>query len=484
MTTIGPGARTKSLRACDFPAGTPLYEFFRWNEARWVRDRRYTVARDLYHLYSRFNADGAGEMICVSHLAIRPVIRWRFRSHMLVSLPALENTVGTLAGSRDTPAVMAARRLIESLLASVGANDLEKHAAVFEAFEELSGFVDLKALAARRPLRITARPPVRRKILVIKLSALGDFVQALGPATAIRRHHARDEITLLTTSAFAELAQQSGLFDRIAIDRRPKLFDVAGWLALRRIFRDGRFDRVYDLQTSDRSSLYAWLFLPAGPPEWSGIAWRCSHPHANLGRYPQHTIDKQAEQLLMAGIHPTPLPGCPASSRPLPAKLRQHTFFLLIPGSSPRHSTKRWPARSYGELAQRLLEATGNLPVIIGAPSEKKLAVEIRAACPAAVDLVGRTELTTLVDLAGAAAFTVGNDTGATHIAAAGGHPVIVLFSRASDPSRCAPRDREVHVLTSARLNELSVDRVFMRVMHATGRSSASVDRRRFSSSL
>jgi ADP-heptose:LPS heptosyltransferase len=148
---------------------------------------------------------------------------------------------------------------------------------------------------------------------------------------------------------------------------------------------------------------------------------------------------------------------------------------------------------SYGELAQRLLEATGNLPVIIGAPSEKKLAVDIRAACPAAVDLVGRTELTTLVDLAGAAAFTVGNDTGATHIAAAGGHPVIVLFSRASDPSRCAPRGREVHVLTSPRLNELSVDRVFMQVMHTTERSetfstlnsrSASADRPRFSSSL
>src|SRR5207245_844289 len=112
-------------------------------------------------------------------------------------------------------------------------------AAVFKAFEELSGFVDLKALAARRPLRITAKRPMRRQILVIKLSALGDFVQALGPATAIRRHHARDEITLLTTRAFAELAQQSGLFDRIAIDRRPKLFDVTGWLALRRIFRDG-----------------------------------------------------------------------------------------------------------------------------------------------------------------------------------------------------------------------------------------------------
>jgi ADP-heptose:LPS heptosyltransferase len=312
--------------------------------------------------------------------------------------------------------------------------------------------------------------PARRKILVIKLSALGDFVQALGPAAAIRRHHAADEITLLTTSAFAELAQQSGLFDKIAIDCRPTLLDVPGWFALRRMLRDCCFDRVYDLQTSDRSSLYAWLFLPANLPEWSGIAWHCSHPHANLGRYPQHTIDKQSEQLLMAGIYPTPFPSCPASSRRLPAGLEQRAFFLLIPGSSPRHPAKRWPAKRYGELAERLLEATGALPVIIGAPGEEPLAGEIRAACPAAVDLVGRTALTGLVDLADAAAFTIGNDTGATHIAAAGGHPVVVLFSDASDPSRCAPRGLEIHVLTSPRLDELTVDRVFMQVMQTADR--------------
>jgi len=33
------------------------------------------------------------------------------------------------------------------------------------------------------------------KILVIKLSALGDFIQALGPFKAIRQHHATDHVT-------------------------------------------------------------------------------------------------------------------------------------------------------------------------------------------------------------------------------------------------------------------------------------------------
>ena len=462
MTAIDSGIWPQSLRASDFPAGTPLNAFFAWNEARWRQDRRYTIARDLAYLYRRFKADEACLAVCVCHIAVRPVIRWRFRSKTLLSSAGLAQAMAMRRGCRDTPVVESARRLVAVLLASIGAAELETHAALFKAFEELSELVDLDALAALRPRLVARRQsPRKRNILVIKLSALGDFVQALGPAAAIRQHHAADEITLLTTRAFAALAQQSGFFDKFVIDARPELFDVAGWVALRRVLRSGRFDRVYDLQTSDRSSLYSWLFLPARSLEWSGVAWHCSHPHANLARHPQHTIDKQAEQLLMVGIHPTPLPYCRASTRPLLEGLKYSAFFILIPGSSPRHSAKRWPARCYGELAQQLFQWTGILPVIIGGVGEEALAAEICAACPAAIDLVGRTELTSLVDLADAAAFTVGNDTGATHIAALGGHPVFVLFSDASDPGRCAPRGRQVHVLTSPCLNDLEVGQVF-----------------------
>lgn len=476
MTASRPGSRFAPLCARDFPAGTPLNAFFAWNEARWKQDRRYTIACDICFLHGRFNRDETGTTICVSHIAIRPVVRWRFRSRVFLSSAALAGARALPADLLDTPLVASARQVVRSLLASIGATELERHAAVFSAFEELAQFVDLAALAARRPRRVTPpRRSGRRKILVIKLSALGDFVQALGPAAAIRRYHATDEITLLTTPAFAELARQSGFFDKVVIDCRPRFFDLAAWSVLRCTLRGGRFDRVYDLQTSDRSSLYAWLLLPGRRPEWSGIAWRCSHPHANLGRNPLHTIDKQAEQLLMAGIFPTPLPACRASSRPLPTGLEQRGFFLLIPGSSPRHPEKRWPARCYGELARCLLEARGALPVIIGAPGEEPLAAEIRGACPEAVDLVGRTQLASLVDLADAADFTIGNDTGATHIAAAGGHPVVVLFSDASDPSRCAPRGPGVHIVTSPSLGELSVDRVFAQVMVADVTEKASV---------
>ena len=94
------------------------------------------------------------------------------------------------------------------------------------------------------------------RILVIKLGALGDFVQAMGPAAAIRAHHPGDEITLLTTAPYAELGRAAPYFDWVLIDQRPRVFDLAGWWRLRRMLREGRFERVYDLQTSDRSSFY------------------------------------------------------------------------------------------------------------------------------------------------------------------------------------------------------------------------------------
>src|SRR5579872_7416613 len=146
------------------------------------------------------------------------------------------------------------------------------------------------------------------RILVIKLGALGAFVQAMGPAAAIRAHHPGAEITLLTTAPFAELARMSPYFDAVWVDDRPSLWTPRRLLGLRRRLREGGFGRVYDLQTSDRSSFYFHLMGPGRRPEWSGIARGASHPHANPARDAMHTLDRQADQLNRAGIEAVPVP--------------------------------------------------------------------------------------------------------------------------------------------------------------------------------
>jgi ADP-heptose:LPS heptosyltransferase len=455
-----PLALPPRLNASAFPAATPLNAFFDWNESRYFRDRRYLIAREIHRLLRKFD----GEVdVCAAQLMSRLLARRRSGRRIGASAPRLPMLSEFDGGCRGSPELVAARRLLDALLASIGSVDTARHAAVFRAFEDLAEYVGTEDPAGLQPWRTSCSHPPR-EILIIKLGALGDFIQALGPIPELRHHHAADRITLLTTPRYAELARQTALFDDILIDHRPKAFDLAGWLALRRTLRRRRFDRVYDFQTSDRSGIYAWLFRPGRMPEWSGIVWRCSHPHANRQRDQQHTMDRQAEQLLMAGIYPVSrVPRLPKTGA-LPAALAGKSFVMLIPGSSTRHLTKRWPAQRYGELAERL-QQFGYLPVLVGVHGEAGLGRAICAICPDAVDLVGRTDVATLAALARGAALTVGNDTGATHVAAAGANPVVVLFSQASDPNLCAPRGKLVRVLMERTLTDLPVEKVFATCM-------------------
>ena len=272
------------------------------------------------------------------------------------------------------------------------------------------------------------------RVLVIKLAALGDFAQAFGPFAAIRAHHPDARITLLTTKPYAPLARMSPWFDEVWEDGRPDWTDVPAVFRLERRLRGARFDRVYDLQTSSRSSRYRWFV--GRRAAWSGIAPGASHPHANPQRDLMHTVDRQREQLAMAGVTAFPDPelgwlDADVQRFGLPAR-----FCLLVPGASPGRPAKRWPEDRFGALAAAL-----DLPaVVIGGPAEAPLAAAILAGAPGSVDLTGKTSFADIAALARRAAFCIGNDTGPTHLVAACGCPTLALFGQDSDPALCAPR--------------------------------------------
>jgi ADP-heptose:LPS heptosyltransferase len=270
------------------------------------------------------------------------------------------------------------------------------------------------------------------RILVIRLGAFGDFVLSFGPFSAIRARYPGAEISLLTTKPFAELARRAPWFDRVLVDARPQWWDFSGLWRLRRQLRG--YDFVYDLQTSGRSSRYFWL---AGRPPWSGIAPGCAWPHANPARGAMHTLERQREQLTMAGVESFPPPDLSwldGQTFDLAGK-----FALLVPGAAPHRPRKRWPAEKFGELAIRL-HAQGIAPVVLGTAGEAGLAAIIRSACPAARDLTGATSIPDIAGLARRASLAVGNDTGPMHLIAAVGCPCVVLFSADSDPALTAPR--------------------------------------------
>lgn len=296
------------------------------------------------------------------------------------------------------------------------------------------------------------------RILVIKLGALGDFVQAFAPFAAIRTHHPEAEIAVLTTRPFAELAAACPWFDHVWIDSRPRPWQIGKVLTLRRRLRSGRFGRVYDLQTSDRSGWYFRLLGGRGAVEWSGIAPGCSHPHANPRRDFMHTVERQAEQLAMAGI-----PACPPADLGWAAGDANRfglprPFALLCPGGAPHRPAKRWPASHFAELAA-WLAARGITPVLLGTGSEAEAIAAIVARCPEARALTGRTGFLDILGLGRQALAAIGNDTGPMHLIAAAGAPSVVLFGADSHPDLCAPRG-VVTVLRQDDLAELDPGRV------------------------
>ena len=291
-----------------------------------------------------------------------------------------------------------------------------------------------------------------RKILVIKLGALGDFVLAMAAMKKIREAHPGAHITLLTTPPYEALANLSPYFNAVEADGRPDTF--GDWLTLVRRLRRAHYDRVYDLQTSSRSSSLRSALGPF-PPQWSGVAVGASHRHLNKNRDHMHTLERQADQLRVAGIWPD-APVGPGDApppdlswilrkfkepRPVAGAPGPKPYALLVPGASAKRPEKRWPAEKFGQLAAAF-RSMGLDVVVVGGPQESALARAIQIAV-----------------LGARSAIAVGNDTGPLHLIAAAGAPTVALFSDASDPALCGPRGHAT-VLHSPDLTDLPVDMV------------------------
>ncbi|MCA8901508.1 MAG: glycosyltransferase family 9 protein [Hyphomonas sp.] len=320
-----------------------------------------------------------------------------------------------------------------------------------------------------------------KEVLVIKLSALGDFVLALGAMKAVREFHPSARITLLTTPPFEDFASHCPYFDRVETDGRPATMKATTALLSR--IRKSNYDIIYDFQTSGRTKNYFTALSRVGKaPLWSGHHEKAAFFHDNPERGKMHSIERLAEQLAVAGlapegrwnIHNYPKPDLSwvrhklrNAPRLQPAYFGlEEPYMLLIPGASEHREAKRWPIERYAELARRIADA-GVTPAIIGSKAEGQIAFELMKKEKRVKSLVTRTDLFQIVTLAEKAAFVVGNDTGPMHMAAIAGAPGVALFATdESDPDHAAPRGARSPIINSApTLAELEVDTVWRSIL-------------------
>lgn len=359
---------------------------------------------------------------------------------------------------------------------------------------------------------------MQQRILIIRLSALGDLVLCFAAFQAIRTAHPDARIALLTTPAFAGFAGLMPWFDEVLIDDRAPLHNLPAWWRLTSTIRKFRPDRVYDLQGKQRQTyLYYALGGPVWGPEWSGAAPGCSHPRLWPPQPEMHFTDFLAAQLQRAGIANGTKPnldwldadvsslvpqeladslppeglgrmttkgegGAPQSHNytikyrtalPLPHPLPQGEgskvgiaapkFVLLIPGCAPQHFHKRWPAENYAALANHLHDQ-GYAVLAVGTKQDADAIAAIRQTAPQVIDLGGQTSLRELAGLARRAAYVIGNDTGPTHLAAAVGSPTLALLSDRVNPVWSVPKGPKVSWLQGRPLASLALSEVIQQL--------------------
>lgn len=292
-----------------------------------------------------------------------------------------------------------------------------------------------------------ARAP--RRVLVVRLSAIGDIVHTL-PAVAALAAAGHAVVWAAQPAGRPLVERNPAVTETIAIPGRR----VRSWgelAAAFRALRARRCEAALDFQGLWKSAFWA---RASGARRTLGFAGRARREPLSgllLGeRRPlpegiHHVIDKNLALLAGLGIAAIgerrfPLPPVDREAARVARELAALGLaapVLVHPGGG--WPGKLWPAERYGELARRLA-AHGLRTLVSWGPDEEGLADRVVAAARGSAIKCFPATLLELVALARSSAVAVAADTGPLHLAAAAGTPVVALFGP-TDPARNGPWD-------------------------------------------
>jgi heptosyltransferase-2 len=123
----------------------------------------------------------------------------------------------------------------------------------------------------------------------------------------------------------------------------------------------------------------------------------------------------------------------------LSAGAREGTWRCAIAPGASYGAAKCWPPERFAALADRLISECGADVILFGTPNENEMAAQISSAMKnRSISLIGKTSMRDLAPLFSTCSIFIGNDSGAMHVAAAAGLPVIGIFGP-TDPQGTAP---------------------------------------------
>ena len=304
------------------------------------------------------------------------------------------------------------------------------------------------------------------EILLLRLDRIGDFVLGIPAYRALREAYPKDRISVVVPSPVGELAKACPYFDEVYLFEALWLLpDHAPWerwksaLKLVRFLRSKKFDLLLDFRYQNRlDPLVAGL---SGAKRRVGydLGWVSQCLTEKVPQPPSelHQIDRNLHLLLSMGIT--------GGTRRLEMWFDEHDEKAalahlpaqeLLPGT-PRLAihigaatpSKRWGDESFEVLIHELHAQTQADILVLGGEYDLDFAHEVLDGleCPV-VNLVGKLTLRQMAALLKHCQVFVGCDSGASHVAAAVGVPVVSLFSAANEVEVWKPWGDNVKVLT------------------------------------
>ncbi len=294
------------------------------------------------------------------------------------------------------------------------------------------------------------------RVMVVRLSALGDLVFALPVLHALRAALPGCTIHWLAEDRCADLPRSHPLVsETIVFPRRTwrggrGLFTV--WGSLRALRRRPPYDLILDLQSNLKSALHLLTLRGRKAGFDAPLARECAQRFLDVRAPDPGRVHRSARDL--AVLRAAGLPTGPPVFAPWPLAAEavrgcarpEGAYVLLHTGVTAYGRDKEWPAERWAGLARALREA-GRQPLALWTPAERAQVDEIRALAGGALALAPLTpDLAALMHLCDGADLLIGTDSGPVHLAATRGTPVVALFGP-TDPAVYAPPGPRVRVV-------------------------------------